>query len=386
VRILDLSSVIMGPYATQTLGDMGADVITIEDAKGDTNRSMGPGPHPELSGVSLNLLRNKRNVSLDLKHRAGRDAYLRIAATCDVVVTNLRPAPLRRLGLAYDDVCAVRPDVVFCQAHGWATGSGRENDPAYDDIIQSATGFADLNGRVIGERYLATTLMADKVCGLTMVSSVLAGLYHRATTGEGQHIEVPMYDVMRSFMLVEHGAGAIPSPPFTSAGYERILTAERRSQRTLDGWINMLPYHKQHYETVFAAAGQPGMGDDPRLETARDRIANADSLYRDLARVVATKTTAEWLEICAAHGVPATAIGSVDELVAQLPVVEHPVGGPYHEIPLGVRFSKTPGGVRRPAPLIGQHGREVLVEVGYTSDEIDGLVESGVLRVPAEAG
>lgn len=383
VRVLDLSSVVMGPLASQILGDLGAEVISIEAEGGDTNRVMGPGPHRELSGVSLNLLRNKRNISLDLKDPAGREVFLRLAAESDVLLTNLRPGPLGRLRLAYDDVRAVRPDIVFCQAHGWATGTGREDAPAFDDVIQAASGITELEERVTGQRVLAPTLIADKLCGVTMAYAVMAALFHRERTGEGQHIEVPMADVTAAFVLVEHGAGAIPEPAFGPAGYERILTSERRSQRTADGWINILPFSTSHYAAIWSAGGRTDLVNDPRVATGKARIENAVELYRDVAEVLLTRTTAFWLDYCTEHSIPSSAVRTVDDLVAELPMAEHPVTGTYRHIPSPVRFSRTPASVRRPAPLIGEHGREVLAELGMSAEEIDALEASGVLRQPS---
>lgn len=379
VRVLDLTSVVMGPLGTQVLGDLGADVISVEDREGNTNRAMGPGPVPGLSGVSLNLLRNKRSVGLDLKHPDGRAAFLRLAAGADVVVTNLRPGPLGRLGLAYGDVRAVRPDIVFCQAHGYPSDSPAANAPAYDDIIQSASGIGELFSRQGFQPSLLPTLVADKVAGLTIASSILAALYHRAVTGEGQHVEVPMIDVMQAFVLVEHGAGAIAEPPVDQAGYRRILTAERRPQATSDGWINVLPYTDDHYHALFTAGSRPDLIGDPRIATREARIANSDSLYREVAAILAQRTTAEWLAFCTEHGIPATEAASLDDIVAGLPLAEHPVAGPYRVIPHPVRYSATPASVRRPAPTMGQHGREVLAAAGYSGAELDALEAAGVL-------
>lgn len=379
--MLDLTSVVMGPLATAILGDLGADVITVESRRGDINRFMGAGPHPHLSGVSLNLLRNKRNLDLDLKSEAGRDVLLRLAATCDVFVTNLRPGPLARLGAAYSDIALVRPDVIYCQAHGWPSDSDRADDPAYDDIIQAASGLADLAVRAGGEAPgLIPTIVADKVSGLTIVYAVLAALFHRERTGQGQRIEVPMADVVSAFLLVEHGAGAIPQPPAAPPGYKRILTPERRPQRTRDGWINVLPYDREHYDTLFTVGGRPDLVGDPRYATGRARIANSDFLYGRLREIIADRTTAEWLEICNRHSIPAAAIGRLEDLVNALPEAEHPVAGRYKVIPPPIRFGRTPASVRRPAPLIGEHNREVLAEIGFTDEEITKLTEQGVLR------
>lgn len=380
VRVLDLTSVVMGPLATQTLGDLGADVITIEAAKGETNRYMGTGPHPDLSGIALNLLRNKRNLAIDLKAPAGRDAVLRVAATCDVFVTNLRPAPLLRLGLAYDDVRAVRPDVVYCQAQGFPIGSGRADDPAYDDVIQAAGGVPDVIHRAGGERALFPTIIADKVSGLTMTYAILAALFERERSGEGQHLELPMVDALSAFLLVEHGAGAVGQPPQGPAGYERILTPHRRPQPTADGWISIFPYTNAHFAALVEATGREDLGDD-RLATQRGRAANPELLYGLLRSIIATKTSAEWLSLCRDVGIPAAEVADLDDLVAGLPDAEHPVAGPYKSIPPPVRFSRTPAdATRRPAPLVGEHNREVLSEAGLTGDEIDELEAAGVLR------
>lgn len=379
VRVLDLSSVIMGPYGTQILGDLGADVIVVEDESGDTNRSMGPGPVPELSGVSLNLMRNKRSVGLDLKRLAGRDAFLRIAATADVMVTNLRPGPLGRLGLDYEAVREVRPDIVFCQAHGYPSDSGQADAPAYDDIIQSASGVGDLFARQGHEPSLLPTLVADKVSGMTIANAVLAALFHRTRTGEGQRIEIPMIDVMRSFVLVEHGAGGIAEPPQSAAGYQRILSKERRPQPTVDGWINVLPYTDEHYRSLFRLGGREDLLDDPRIATRASRIENSETLYRDVATILRTGTTAVWLERCDREGIPAAAAASLDDLMAPLPIAQHPKAGAYRQIPHPVRYGATPASVRRAAPTVGQDGREVLAELGLTDTEIDALAADGAL-------
>ncbi len=380
VHVLDLTSVVMGPLATQILGDLGAEVISIEDIRGDTNRFMGPGPHPQLSGVSLNLLRNKRNVSLDLKHPDGREAFLRLAETSDIVVTNLRPGPLARLGLAYDDVRARNPQVIFCQAQGWATDGPDGNRPAYDDVIQSASGLADTFLRRDGQPAIAPTIVADKVSGLTIVYAVLAALHHRDRTGEGQRLEVPMVEAMQAFMLAEHGSAAIPEPPLGRAGYRRVLSPNRKPQRTADGWIHILAYSKANFVALFEAGGRTDLVDDPRLQNRFTRAQAADSLYGEVVAVLATRTTEEWLAFCERHDIPAGRVASLDDLVAELPLAEHPLIGQYRVIPSGVRFDATPTSVRRHAPLIGEHGDEVLLEAGYTIDEVASLRESGALR------
>ena len=385
VRVLDLTSVVMGPYATQILGDLGADVITVEPPRGEANRSMGPGPNPQLSGVALNLLRNKRNIALDFKHPDGRAALLDLVATCDVLVTNLRPGTLARAGLSYADVAGRKPDIVYCQAHGYPSDGPRADEPAYDDVVQTETGIADATARITGRPMVAPTIMADKVCGLTIVYAITAALYRKAMTGEGERIEVPMVPTMKAFMLVEHGAAAVPEPALGPAGYGRILNRERGPWRTRDGWIMALPYTKEHYDSIFSAAGRDDLYGDPRYSTASLRIANAPFLYEVVGDMMADRTTDDWLRFFRDQDVPAAAVATLDEMVEELPLAEHPQAGRFRLVPPPVVFAHAPQSVRRPAPLIGEHTDDILHEIGYGAERIQSLRSSGVLGgVPAE--
>jgi crotonobetainyl-CoA:carnitine CoA-transferase CaiB-like acyl-CoA transferase len=382
IRVLDLSSVMMGPFATQLLADMGAEVIIVERDVGDKNRYMGRGPHPQLSGIAMNLLRNKRDICLDLKDPRGREACLRLAATCDVFVTNLRPGPLRRLGLSYDDIKSERPDVVYCEAHGYPSDSPDADKPAYDDVVQAASGMADLMRRVAGAPLLAPSILADKVCGLTIAYAVCAALVVRAQSGLGQHIEVPMVETMRSFVLAEHGAGAIAEPPQAGPGYPRILTSMRSAKRTADGWIHVMPYSEKNWADILVNGGRADLVGHPAMATIQLRHENSGWLYGLLEEMLATRSTAEWLEICRRHEIPAVEVASLEGLVADLTELDHPVAGRYREIPFPVRFSHGRSGVRRAAPLIGEHNEELLAEAGYGADEIAMLAADRVVRRP----
>lgn len=368
IRVVDLTRVVMGPLATQILADQGADVIMIEPRHSDINRLMGPGPHEQLSGVSLNMLRNKRSVVLDLKSPEGRDAVLQLIAGSDVVVTTLLPGALDRLGLDYESVLRVRPDVVYCQAQGFPLGSPQQDDPAYDDIIQAATGVADLTERVWGEPGLLPTIFADKVCGLVIAQAVAAALFQRERTGQGQHVEVPMHQAMTAFMLAEHGAGGIPEPPLRQGdlpptGYRRILSRDRRPHPTRDGLVHMLPYLPRHYRRLFGDAGMPGADSDPRYADARATITNSDSLYRDVRALCRTRTTDEWLAYCKEVGIPATRVASLQDMADGLPLADHPAAGRYRVLPAMANFRGHTAGVRRPAPLVGEHTAEVLGQI-----------------------
>ena len=373
-RILDLSSVIMGPYSTQILADYGAEILAVEPVGGAENRGMGPSLAEGLSDVVLNLLRNKKSICLNLKDAGAREAVLAIAATCDAVVTNLRTAPLSRLGLTYEDLRAVRSDLVFCQAQGFRNGSERQADPAYDDIIQSETGLAFAAQQIDGIPRLAPTIMADKVCGTVIAGAVTAALLHRERTGEGQFVEVPMFDVMASFVLVEHSAGL--NADQGGAGYQRILSPHRGPQKTADGWINIMPYSRDAYNHLFNAGGRPDLVDDPRTAPGKLSV-NAPSLYADLIPCVTTKSTEEWATFCTAHSIPFGRIASIEEVAAAFPTREHPVAGGYKEIPAPVRFKGT-NDTHSPTPEAGAHTRETLMDCGISADQIDDLFRRGV--------
>lgn len=364
IRVLDLSTVIMGPMSTQILADLGADVIAVESVHGDTNRVMGPGPDPQFSGIAINLLRNKRNISLDLREPGQRAKLLKVVAGCDVVITNLRPGSLARLGLSYESVTAVNPSIIFCQAQGFPTDSELRDEPAYDDIIQAASGLADIMAQVSGSPSLLPTILADKVCALTIVYSVLAAVVERDRSQKGQRIEVPMVDVMRAFTLVEHGSGAISPGSDGVPGYQRILSANRRPSRTRDGWVLILPYTGTEYNALFEAGGRLDLINDPRSTTKRDCITNADFLYSVLHEITPQKTTREWLDFCRLNRIPATEVVTLEQIVEALPVANHPFVGAYRQIPPPVRFSRTPANIYRHAPRIGEQTDELLREFG----------------------
>jgi crotonobetainyl-CoA:carnitine CoA-transferase CaiB-like acyl-CoA transferase len=380
IRVLDMTSVLMGPYATQMLGDLGAEVVMIEPLGGGTNRRMGADGPTEFSWLTLNLLRNKRCVSMDVRDAQARDAVLKVAATCQVVVTNFRTDALQRLGLSYEDVVKVNPDIVYCQANGFRSDSDRAADPAYDDIIQSDSGFADAARRISGIPTLAPMALADKLCSMAIVSSVLAALVHVERTGQGQKIEVPMLDVVRSFVLVELGGKAI-SEFGAEAGYNRVLSPSRGPQPTKDGWITIMPYSARAFDALFAEGGRHDLVGDPR---SRDGafIPNCDFLYAELAKVIAQKTTDEWLDFCAENDIAVGEVTNLTRIVEGLPVARHPQVGPYHVIPSPVDFGATPTTFVRPAGQAGQDTVHILSSAGVDGDTIDDLLARRVAYQP----
>jgi crotonobetainyl-CoA:carnitine CoA-transferase CaiB-like acyl-CoA transferase len=368
--VLDLTTVVMGPYATQLLGDLGADVIKVEEAAGDLSRAMGPGPAVGMSGTALNLHRNKRSIVVDLKDRAKRPVVDGLIRWADVMVTNLRPGPLARSGLDYASAVAVKPTIVFCQAQGWPTGTDEGERPAYDDIIQSAAGVADLMERTTGSTALYPSIVADKVCGQMICSSVLAALFERERSGQGQRVEVPMYDSMVAFQLVEHLSGATSVPPIAAPGYARLTTPHRGPKRASDGWITVLPYDTRQWIALFETAGQAHVLDDERFRTAAARTINSDSIYALLGEIISTRTVTEWMRICSELGVAAEPVRSLEDVVAhatstgRLVTEQHPHVGAYLHIAPPVRFDRTPQNLTRHAPLLGEHTDEIMRELG----------------------
>ncbi|MFF2924159.1 CaiB/BaiF CoA transferase family protein [Streptomyces celluloflavus] len=373
VRVVELASVIMAPYAAQQLGDLGADVIKVEPPTGDMTRHYPPTRSPGMGAAALNLNRNKRSVAIDLKAPGGRDALLALIATADVFITNIRPQALQRLGLGPEDVAAVNSRLVHLNAQGFRSDSELGGHAAYDDIVQAASGLVWLNEQVSGVPYFVPTVVADKICGLVIVQSVLAALHHRDRTGQGQHIEVPMADTMLAFNLVEHLAAATLDPPQGPMGYSRALSSRRKAARTADGRMCILPYSDRNWRDFFAFVGRPELADDPRFGSLADRARNADELYTLMEEFSPRHTSAAWQEFCDSAGIPAAPVLSLDEAAASdyategglLRTAEHPTEGTYRLIGQPVRFRTTPTGLHRHCPRIGEHTEEVFAEIGY---------------------
>ncbi|GAA1937684.1 CaiB/BaiF CoA transferase family protein [Kitasatospora viridis] len=371
VRVVELASVIMAPYATQLLGDLGADVIKVEPPTGDLTRHLPPTRSPGMGAAALNLNRNKRSVVIDLKAPGGRDALLALLATADVFVTNVRPQALDRLGLGYPQVAAGHPGLVYLNAQGYRSDSELGGRPAYDDIVQAASGLVWLNEQVSGVPYFVPTVLADKICGLVIVQSVLAALHHRDRTGQGQHVEVPMADTMLAFNLVEHLAAATlePQGPF---GYSRALSSQRRAARTADGWMCILPYSDRNWQDFFAHVGRPDLAADPRFASLAERARNADELYALMDGFAARHSNAEWQEYCDSVSIPAAPVLSLDQAASSdyaiegglVQAAEHPTEGAYQLIGQPVRFHATPAGLHRHCPRLGEHTDEVFAELG----------------------
>lgn len=389
IRVVELATILMGPYAARILGDHGADVIRIESLTGDTTRHSLPTRNPGMSGHNLNVQRNKRSVSLDLKTVDGRDAALAIIASADVVLTNMRVAALRRLGLDPADLCERDSRLIVAVGNGYGSDGPYAGKAAYDDAIQAGSGLAWIVGQGRGgEPAYVPAIVADKVCGMTIAQSVMAALVHRERSGEGQLVEVPMLETMVAFNIIEHHRGHAFEPPEGTFGYARLFSPNRRPFRSADGWVALLPYDDRHWRAFVDLIGRPELADDPRFADHNARIANIDEAYGVVADAAPSRTTAEWLAVCDERSIPCSAVLDLEHLdddphlaaVGMTTVVDHPTEGAYRYVRDGARFSRTPMGLHRHAPRLGEHTAEVLTEVGYEAATVDALLGSGAAR------
>lgn len=383
IRVLDLTSVIMGPYCTQLLGDMGADVIKVETREGDNMRWVGPMKSPGMGHIHLHLNRNKRSLVLDLKQAAGREACLKLAAIADVLVYNVRPQSMARLGLSYEAVKAVNPKIIYVGAFGYAEKGPYAGRPAYDDLIQGITGIASLSQRQTGElpRYSPVTI-GDRSVGLHTVNAVLAALFHRERSGKGQAIEVTMFEALSQFVLGDHMGGKTFEPPLGDTGYARLIAPHRRPYQTADGFLCVLIYNDKHWSHFFEAIGRPDLKADVRFKDHSARAAHIDEVYEFVATTIQAKSTAYWRALLEKADIPVATMHSIDSLLEDehlqatgfLPEFDHPTEGRIRATaPVG-EWSETPPSIRSLPAHLGEHSREILGELGYAKAEIDAMI------------
>lgn len=378
LRILDLTTVIMGPYGTRILADMGADVIKIEPPGGDTFRNYGPLHHEHMGGSVLNLHRNKRSIELDLKDEGALNALRKLIAGADALVHNLRPKAAARLGLDWNSVARINPGLVLCAARGFSQAGPYGDKAAYDDLMQAGSGFSSLNEQLLGVPSYAPTAWCDKIAGQAIAYAVLGALLHRERGGDGQEVEVPMFEVAIDFMLVEHFGPAAFEPPLGRAGFKRQLSKVRTPYRTRDGWACILPYSDRNWKDFFDFIGRPELADDPRYGKLTDRVNHIDSLYTVVAEHAPRHSTREWVEFCDRVSIPCMPVLRIEELKEDphvvatgfMPVAQHPSEGAYREIRSPLRFGVTPYALRRHAPRVGEHTAEVLREAGLSESEV----------------
>jgi crotonobetainyl-CoA:carnitine CoA-transferase CaiB-like acyl-CoA transferase len=384
VKILELTSVVLGPWACQMLADMGADVIKVEPPRGDSNRSLGAYRNPGMAALYLTCNRNKRSIVLDLKDPAAKAVALQLVKSVDVVIHNNRPQTMTKLGMDYAALKAINPKVIYCGTYGYGKDGPYGERGALDDSIQAVSGIAMLNEMVLGEPRYLPTVVADKTTAMQVVSAVTAALYSRERTGEGQEIEVPMFETMVYFTMAEHLWGMTFEPPIGGPGYTRLMSHHRKPYRTKDGYIAILPYLDAHWTSFCKLSGRLDLLDDPRFRTLSDRVTNIDDTYQETAKTMLTRTTAEWLKIFGDTSVPTIVVNTLEGLkddphlkaVGFWQEVDHPSEGRIRMTRYPVTFSKTPADVRRLPPRLGEHTTEILRETGMTPADIDGLLKS----------
>jgi crotonobetainyl-CoA:carnitine CoA-transferase CaiB-like acyl-CoA transferase len=389
-KIIDLTSVMMGPYATMILGDYGADVIKVESPEGDVMRHAAPMRHPQMGAMYLQGNRNKRSIVLDLKKAGGRDALLRLSADADVFVHNVRPAAMRRLKLGADDLLARNPQLVYASLHGFGETGPYAGRPAYDDLIQGMTALPALTGKITGEPRFSPATMADRIVGLNATHAILAALLHRDRSGEGQSIEIPMFETMAQFVLGDHMGGRSFEPPIGPPGYSRLLSPDRRPYRTSDGYICALVYTDRQWTAFFRIIGQDNAAErDLRLASIISRTNNYDFVYDWFSNVMKTRTTAEWMRLLAEADIPHAPLHDLDSLIDDPHLnavgffrsIDHPTEGALRVAGPAASWSKTPPSVRQYPPRLGEHGEEILREAGFSDGEIEALVNEGALTV-----
>ena len=388
LRVLDLTSVVLGPLATQTLGDMGADVIKIEAPAGDTTRYTGPKRSPDMAALYMGLNRNKRSLVLDLKQDAAREALWRLIDGADVFLHSIRPQAIDRLGFGPDAVLARNGRIVYAGIHGFRMDGPYAGQPAYDDVIQGLSGSTDLMARLVGEPRYMPTIMADKTCGLVAVNAILAALVERGTSGRGQFVEVPMYETMVAFNMADHIFGHAFSPPLGPMGYSRVLTPSRRPYRTADGHICMLVYTDSQWRRFWAEVGRPELIDDPRFDSLGSRADNIEALYSLAAGFVAERTTEQWMETLTRLDIPCGRSVVLEDIpddphlrdIGFFRTETHPTEGDVMLPEPPVRFARTPAAIDRLQPKLGEHSAEILREAGYGDDEIEEMRVSGATR------
>lgn len=387
VRVLDLTAVVLGPLATQILGDYGADVIKLEPPEGDLMRANGVSRHPGMSSIFLAINRNKRSLAIDLKRPEGVAAVKRLLPTVDVLVHNMRTVAIERLGLGHAACAAVNPKLVYCVATGFGEEGPDAGKPAFDDVIQAACGLAALLGHESGVPDYVPSLIADKTTGMALCNAVLAALFERERSGQGQFVEVPMFETMVAFTLAEHLGGLSFDPPLGGAGYARLLAGGRRPAPTADGFVALLPYTGEHWTRFFGRLGRDDLSAKYAVDDRHARNARVKELYADMAALTRTLTTDALLALCRELDIPATRIHAIDQLPQhpQLQAVglfersAHPSEGAIVSVRPPTRFARTPAAITRPAPLLGQHSREVLHEAGFSDDELAALHAAHVI-------
>ncbi|MEY2621743.1 MAG: hypothetical protein RIT26_1563 [Pseudomonadota bacterium] len=385
-RVIDASSVLMGPYASQWLGDLGAEVIKIESPQGDSTRQTGPSTEAGMGAVFLGTNRNKKSVVIDLKQAAGQTALQALLAQSDVFMHSIRPQKLAAIGL---DPAAMRqrhPRLIFATLHGFTESGPYGGRPAYDDIIQGMSGIADLGRLQTGSPSYFPTATADKTSGLVAAIAILGALMARQRDGQGRQVEVPMFESMVAFNLVEHLYGQHFEPPLAPAGYPRVTNPWRRPYQTSDGYVCMMPYTDAHWQRFFAACGREDLALDPRFKDMAGRTRHIGPLYEALSQQVSRESTAHWLALCERIDIPAAAVCALQDLpqdphLQAIGFFQHfddPRMGAVQLTGVPVLYDGERPPVQWP-PRHGEHTLDVLRAAGISETDIESWLAQGAI-------
>jgi crotonobetainyl-CoA:carnitine CoA-transferase CaiB-like acyl-CoA transferase len=384
-KVVELASMIFGPLAGQYLGDLGADVVKIEPPEGDLTRSIGPRHSPRMGSFFITSNRSKRSIVIDLKTEPGQQVLMRLLDGADVLLHSMRSPAARKLGLDPETVRAKRPGLIHCHVTGYGEQGLYAGRPAYDDIIQAASGLAQLQTVVAGQPRFMPTIVADKVSGLHAAYAILAALMHKQRTGQGQEVQVPMFETMAAFNMLEHQWAHVFEPPEGPMGYQPVSTATRRPYKTVDGHLALLPYSDAHWRQFFELAGEPQIMADPRFATFAERQKHFRVVWDEVERQAARKTNAQWIELLSRSDVPFSVVNRLEDLpndphlasVDFWTLIEHPSEGLMRFPANPMKMSATPTGMTRMPPALGQHSAEVLTECGYDANEVSQLIGPG---------
>lgn len=391
IRVVDLSTTFMGPYCTMQMARMGADVIKVEEPGGDVTRTINDPTGHGLGPVFLVANHGKRSVTLDLKDPRGHAALLKLVESADVVVHNMRPQAAKRLRITDSDIHTVNPQCVYAALTGFGADGRYAELAAYDDVIQAVSGLATVQGGD-GEPAYVKAAVADKIVGLMALGAINAALLERERTGRGSVVTVPMMESMVSFNLLEQQGGWVYDPPRGSTGYSRLSSAYRRPYRTADGYLGVVVYTDRMWTAFFELIGRPELAQEERFADIASRTAHIDELYALVEEALATQTSAYWQEGLSARGIPVVPVNSVEDLftdghlsdVGFFERYEHPVAGPLAMPRHPIGFGQRERAAEAPAPLLGQHSREVLLEAGMSATDLDALFSQGTTTEPPE--
>ncbi|BFM07754.1 CaiB/BaiF CoA transferase family protein [Halioxenophilus aromaticivorans] len=388
IKVLDLTTVVLGPYATQFLGDFGAEVVKVENLDGDAFRAVRPGHSVDMGAGFLNCNRNKRSIAVNLKTSEGKSILRKLVADSDLVIHNMRGKSAKALGVAFEDLTQIKPDIVLCHAPGFSQAGPNADQPAYDDIIQAASGIAALNADASGQPRFLPTILCDKVGGLHLALAALGAMAYKLRTGKGCEIEAPMFESSVAFLMAEQLAGQSFIPPLGGTGYDRLLSPNRKPFATADGYISLLPYNTRHWQAFFNLVGEDELAQEPWVTDPVQRSQNIDRLYQVVAQAMPARTSAQWQQLLTERDIPCTPVNTVDDLLENphLTATEffyetnHPTEGRLRATRSPFQAKGVTQSPDLPAPKTGQNSRAILQELQVSDIEIDAMISAGIVK------